>query len=90
MAYIQLSLLDIPAIVMQGNSLAMTTWSHWLTPAHLVDGWECRLDGRVACKTASVAQPATQDGVPADPEIIIDDAIEAPAAAHPSMDSASN
>jgi hypothetical protein len=43
MAYVQLSLAHIPAIVVHGNSLAMTEWSHWFTPAHIVGGWDFRL-----------------------------------------------
>lgn len=32
MAYIQLSLYGIPAVVIHGNTLTMETWSHWYTP----------------------------------------------------------
>lgn len=43
MAYVQLSLLHVPAIVIHGNSLAMTSWAHWVTPAHVLGGWDQRL-----------------------------------------------
>lgn len=43
MAYVQLSLLHVPAIVIHGNSLAMTEWAHWVTPAHVLGGWDKRL-----------------------------------------------
>lgn len=43
MAYVQLSLLHIPAVVIQGNTLALEERSHWLTPAHIMGGWEWRL-----------------------------------------------
>jgi hypothetical protein len=39
MAYIQLSLYGIPAIVRHGNSLTMETWSQWLTPVYIMGGW---------------------------------------------------
>lgn len=32
MAYIQLSLYGIPAVVIHGNTLTMEEWSHWYTP----------------------------------------------------------
>lgn len=43
MAYIQLSLCHVPAIVVHGNSLALTEWAHWVTPAHVMGGWDYRL-----------------------------------------------
>lgn len=33
MAYIQLSLYSIPAVVIHGNTLTVEEWSHWFTPA---------------------------------------------------------
>lgn len=33
MAYIQLSLYCIPAVIIHGNSLTVEEWSHWFTPA---------------------------------------------------------
>lgn len=32
MAYIQLSLYDIPAVIIHGNTLSMEEWSRWYTP----------------------------------------------------------
>lgn len=32
MAYIQLSLYQIPAVIIHGNTLTMETWSNWYTP----------------------------------------------------------
>lgn len=46
MAYIQLSLLHIPAIVIHGDSLAMKTWSEWRTPAHDLGFWDHKLRKR--------------------------------------------
>lgn len=47
MAYIQLSLLHIPAIVVHGNSLTLEEYSHWYTPAHIMGGWNSRLRAEV-------------------------------------------
>ncbi|MCF8708652.1 MULTISPECIES: N-6 DNA methylase [Sphingomonadaceae] len=43
MAYIQFSLLHIPAHVMVGNSLSNEVREHWFTPAHILGGWGARL-----------------------------------------------
>ena len=33
MAYIQLALYNIPAVIIHGNSITVEEWSHWFTPA---------------------------------------------------------
>ncbi len=43
MAYIQLSLLHVPAIIVHGNALSGEEWAHWFTPAHLVGFWDAKL-----------------------------------------------
>lgn len=43
MAYVQLSLLHIPAVVYHGNSLSLETWSAWRTPAHVLGLWDAKL-----------------------------------------------
>ena len=43
MAYIQLSLLHIPAVIQHGNSLSMEVWSSWKTPAHILGLWDVKL-----------------------------------------------
>lgn len=43
MAYVQFSLLHIPAIVIHGDSLAVKEYDHWYTPAHVMGGWVERL-----------------------------------------------
>lgn len=43
MAYIQLSLLSIPAVVILGNTLSLEVRSRWFTPAHILGGWSRRL-----------------------------------------------
>lgn len=73
MTYLQLSLLHVPAIVVHGNSLAMTEWAHWVTPAHVLGVWDLRLHRRsgdpalrVATAPASIAEesPAAAPALP--------------------------
>jgi hypothetical protein len=46
MAYIQFSLLHIPAILVHGNSLSQEKWEHWVTPAHVLGFWDVKLARR--------------------------------------------
>lgn len=39
MSYIQFSLYGIPAKVTHGNSMTLESWSEWLTPTYITDGW---------------------------------------------------
>lgn len=58
MAYIQLSLLHIPAIVIVGNTLALEEREHWLTPAHVLGGWAHKLARRAAERAPAELPPA--------------------------------
>jgi hypothetical protein len=58
MAYVQLSLLHIPAVVYHGNSLSVETWSTWRTPAHVLGFWDVKL--RRAGDAATLTVPAAQ------------------------------
>lgn len=42
MAYVQFSLLHIPAVVVVGNSITLEQRGCWYTPAHVLGGWEYR------------------------------------------------
>jgi len=42
MAYLQLSLFGIPAVVIHGNSLTVEQWSVWRTPAYILGFWETK------------------------------------------------
>ncbi|MBO9375552.1 N-6 DNA methylase [Sphingomonas histidinilytica] len=72
MAYIQLSLLHIPATVVVGNSLSLETREVWYTPAHIVGGWSRKLAARQAERTAvsllSDAGPSDEGTEPARPQ----------------------
>lgn len=43
MAYVQLTLLGIPAVVFQRNTLTGETFSAWPTPWHILGGWQSKL-----------------------------------------------
>lgn len=48
MAFGQLSLLNVPGIVVHGNGLTGECWEQWFTPAHILGGWRARLLRREA------------------------------------------
>lgn len=82
MAYIQLSLLHVPALVIHGNSLALTEWDHWVTPAHVLGFWDRKLARRDAGRATEPAKvpdlpepPVDDDGavVAAEPVVITPD-----------------
>lgn len=43
MAYIQLAMYGVPAVVVHGDSLALQEWSRWYTPVYLIDSWIWRV-----------------------------------------------
>lgn len=57
MAYVQLSLLGVPAVLYVGNSLTMEMREDWYTPVHVFEGWGPRLRARQA-RSADGEPPA--------------------------------
>lgn len=47
MAYIQLSLIGLPAVIVHGNALTLTEHSCWYTPFHIMGGWSQKLTPQV-------------------------------------------
>jgi len=47
MAYVQLSLYGIPAVVIHGNTLTLDEWSHWYTPLYILHGWGMRRNAKL-------------------------------------------
>lgn len=43
MAYIQLALLGLPAVIIHGNTLTQERFDQWPTPAHILNVWTQRL-----------------------------------------------
>lgn len=58
MAYVQLSLLHVPAVIIHGNTLANEQRSRWYTPAHVMGGWHWKL--RKARQLAADPLPSHQ------------------------------
>ena len=71
MAFLQLSLLHIPAIVVHGNSLSMEVWGHWFTPAHVLGGWSHRLSARRAEDAMRELVGRAAEPVPGDADPVV-------------------
>jgi hypothetical protein len=71
MAYVQFSLLHIPAVVVHGNSLSLEEFGHWYTPAHIMGGWSWKLRGAALDNTEEASiRPELQEpeNVPETPQ----------------------
>lgn len=72
MAYLQFSLLHIPAVVVHGNSLSLEEFGRWYTPAHIMGGWDWKLRSHFEAvheiqgipETGQPARPASRDREP--------------------------
>lgn len=69
MAYLQLSLFGIPAVVIHGNSLTLDYQSYWYTPAYIWGGWafksaqdESDLDTETAVPTPDITFQTDENG----------------------------
>lgn len=71
MAYIQLSILGMPAVLVHGNSLSLKEWDHWYTPFHIIGGWDRKLRrGHVEdSENTLINVPLTLNPVPAVPQL---------------------
>lgn len=54
MAYIQLSLYGIPAVVVHGNTITVEEWSRWYTPIYIMNGWDWRRNMRLYAPALTV------------------------------------
>jgi hypothetical protein len=69
MAYLQFSLLHIPAIIVHGNTLSLEEWSHWHTPAHIMGGWTWKLRRRAGIEAAHQLLTAPEpEAAPVEPQ----------------------
>lgn len=69
MAYLQFALLHIPAVIVHGNTLSLEEYSHWYTPAHILDGWTWKLRRQVAIdESFEVITAPTIEAVPVEPQ----------------------
>ena len=65
MAYTQLSLLHVPAVIIHGNTLSLEEWSHWYTPAHILGFW----NGKLARGEATDRVPSPVPALPPVPAV---------------------
>lgn len=61
MAYVQLSLMHVPATIVHGNTLTLEKYSRWYTPAHILGGWSSRLS-QAQAQRAAEGMLAGEDG----------------------------
>lgn len=66
MAYVQLSLMHIPAVILHGNSLMVEVRDYWLTPAHILGRWDYRLARRAAAALPPHRSDAVCDSAESD------------------------
>ena len=69
MAYVQLSLAHVPAIIVHGNSLSMKEWGHWFTPAHILGGWDSRLRAHRRHDAPAALVPEMPEAAPVLPDL---------------------
>lgn len=66
MAYLQLSLLGIPAVVVLGNTLTLEERERWYTPAHILGGWGWRLQrAEKSARDPAIDEPVAPQATPA-------------------------
>jgi len=61
MAYLQLSLYGIPAVIIHGNSLTLEEWSKWYTPAYMLGMWPLRERRNIKDVNSAVKEKAVSD-----------------------------
>jgi hypothetical protein len=68
MAYIQCSLLHIPAVIYHCNSISLEVWSQWQTPAHVLGFWDAKLNrcglSRDLTGPAAEGKPSAENTAP--------------------------
>ena len=65
MAYLQLSLYGIPAVVVHGNTLTTEAWSYWYTPVYMLDQWFWREPGGITTQKRPDIEAFRQGSMPA-------------------------
>lgn len=64
MAYVQCTLLHIPAVILHGDTLRDETYSVWRTLAHVMGFWDVKLTSDHSSLHASVQDPQVQPTAP--------------------------
>ncbi|UEM07992.1 N-6 DNA methylase (plasmid) [Skermanella rosea] len=65
MAYVQLSLLHVPAIIQHGNTLSLEEFGRWHTPAHILGGWQWKIRPSRHNATLTDEKPEAPAALPA-------------------------
>ena len=78
MAYVQFSLLHIPAVIVHGDTLALKEYAHWYTPAHIMGGWNWKLRHRTALEQSHEVIAAPPLPPPSAPRPVADAPTEMP------------
>ncbi len=78
MAYVQCTLLHIPAVILHGDTLRVETYSVWLTLAHVMGFWDVRLMRDHRIPPAPKAEPPSEQA-----EQMTDVLVVSPVEAHP-------
>lgn len=73
MAYLQFSLLHIPAIIIHGNALSLEEYGHWHTPAHIMGGRNAKLRRSIDPSQRHEIQVAPDGASPSPPRQDSDD-----------------
>src|SRR5690606_31957302 len=73
MAYLQFSLLGIPALIIEGNALTLEERDHWYTPLHVLGMWDTKLRRGYALGSAmdDSAEPAPPAALEPEPDLIL-------------------
>jgi hypothetical protein len=71
MAYVQLSLLGVPAIVSNRNTISMETWAQWRTPVWVLNGFDFKEQRRMK-RIESTDKEQVQDAPEVDPVETLD------------------
>ena len=74
MAYLQLSLYGIPAVIIHGNSLTLEEWDRWYTPTYMVDMWPLK----EKAPDINTMQAATKEKTPDKPTVTENDIPKSP------------
>lgn len=68
MAYLQFSLLGIPALIIEGNALTLEERDHWYTPFHVMGMWDTKLRRGYALGSAMGGSDAPEPVTMPEPE----------------------
>lgn len=77
MAYLQLGLLGVPGVVVEGNTLTLEEREHWYTPIHIIHAWGPKVRRGYALDSAMGRRmyDVTGDEAPVAPALLLEQAM---------------